>query len=80
MNKPKGKTPSLISGKKAKRIAVKRYAKCNRCKIKINSGDICFGIPNTHIKFITSYKKFCKPCFNNILSKTQEDLDAARKL
>jgi hypothetical protein len=80
MTKPKGRTPSLISGKTPKRIVVKRYAKCNRCKIKINAGEDCFGIPNTRIRFISTYKKFCKSCFNNIIAKTEHDLEAARNL
>lgn len=80
MSKPKGKTPSLISGKKPKRIDVKSYAKCKRCKIKINGGDDCFGIPNIRVKFITTYNKFCKACFKDILTKTQHDLDEAQKL
>lgn len=80
MDKPKGKTPSLISGKKPKRISVKSYAKCKRCKIKITHNDDCFGIPNPRIKFITTYNKFCKSCFNDILCQTQDDLDKAREL
>ena len=32
MNMPKGKTPSLISGKKPKKILIKRNIKCTRCK------------------------------------------------
>lgn len=80
MNKPKGKIPSLLSGKKPKRIILKRATRCKRCKVKLSTSDPCFGIPDIRIKFLTSYNKFCKSCFDNILTQTQQDLDTARNL
>lgn len=80
MSKPKGKTPSLISGKKPKKVKVKKRINCVRCKCAIEAGADCFGIPNIRVRFLSPIKKYCKQCFDNIIDQTQRDLDEARNL
>lgn len=77
---PKGKTPSLISGSngKPKRVVVERKSSCYRCEDDIHPGQNCFGIPRTGS--FSSSRRYCKECFEKILSKTAEDLDLLKKL
>jgi len=69
MSKPKGPTPSLISGKKPKRVTVIRQSKCARCKNSIMPDEDCFSVPQTGWN-ILSPKKYCRICFNKIIDKT----------
>jgi hypothetical protein len=78
-NKPKGKTPSLISGKRPRRVDIKQKAKCVRCKDSMPAGADCYGIPRTGLRFL-SLKKYCKECFNKIIVETQNDLDEIKNL
>ena len=78
--KPKGPTPSLISGSngKPKVVDVEKKSHCARCGCEINAGDECFGIPKAG--GFSSVKRHCRPCFQTILDQTQKDLDALKKL
>ncbi|MCI4625763.1 MAG: hypothetical protein L3V56_07350 [Candidatus Magnetoovum sp. WYHC-5] len=81
MGKPKGPTPSLISGSNGKpsmAIAGKERM-CVRCKSKITKGDRCFEIPKVTAGF-SSKKPFCQNCFRDILDKTEADLEECQKL
>ena len=78
-NKPKGKTPSLISGKRPRRVDIKQKIKCDRCKDLMLKGSDCYGIPRTGLRFL-SLKKYCKECFDKIIAKTQSDLDEIKNL
>lgn len=80
MRKPKGKTPSLISGKKPKKVLVKKSIKCARCRELIAVNAICIGVPNIRIKFLSSIKKYCKLCFEKIINQTEYDLGEAKAL
>lgn len=78
-HKPKGPTPSLISGKKPKKVKATGKSKCARCKKQIILDDPCFKIPQVGWS-ILSPKKYCIICFNKILDKTQQDLDKIKNL
>ena len=80
-NKPKGRTPSLISGSNGKphKVDVKGRSLCARCKDSIEIGQKCFGIPKTNSRF-RKVSRYCKECFDNILDKTQDDIDLLKKL
>jgi len=81
MTKPKGKIPSLVSGKKPKLIDVKRKITCTRCQTDIKAGEKCFGVPNIRIKaFITTYKKYCRVCMEQIITQTERELNDIKEL
>lgn len=79
--KPKGKTPSLIGGSngRPKRAEVKRRSECSRCHSAIEKGADCFEIPKVGGSF-SNAKRFCAGCFQNVLSKTAEDLEELHNL
>lgn len=56
--KPKGRTPSLISGKRPRRVKVSGKVKCARCKNEIIKSQDCFCVPRTGFGPI-SPRKFC---------------------
>jgi hypothetical protein len=76
MIKPRGKTPSLISGSSGKPILVEagRLRSCTRCKGDILKGVKCFEIPKIGGGF-TPKKPYCSDCFSEILQETKSDLD-----
>lgn len=80
-NRPRGKTPSLIGRVNGKplRVEVERKSKCSRCKIDIEIGQDCFGIPTARSRFV-NIRRYCKECYFDILDKSQKDLDSMRKL
>jgi len=81
IQKPRGKTPSLIgsSNGRPKRVIVKRKSKCCRCHKDICPGQDCFGIPKTGAGF-SSLKRFCKECFENIITQTRKDLEDIKNI
>lgn len=78
-NKPRGKTPSLIgsSNGRPKRVIVEKRSECKRCHGSIEAGQDCFGIPSGQFG---SLKRYCKPCFDNILEQTYKDLEEVKLL
>ncbi len=76
MSKPKGKTPSLISGASGKPEAVRALKKshCARCHSDILKDERCFDIPKTSGPF-KSTKRYCTGCFTSILEQTDKDID-----
>jgi hypothetical protein len=81
MLKPKGKTPTLISGAsgKPKMVVADGKSHCARCEGVIAAREQCFEIPKIGGAF-TNKKRHCKTCFVAILAKTREDLDELGKL
>lgn len=77
----KGKTPSLIglSNGRPVRIEVLKKCSCCRCKSDLSVGNDCFGIPKSGAGF-SKIKRYCKECFQNIIQKTESDLDEIKKL
>lgn len=72
---PKGKTPSLIGsslGRPEVATAGKRCA-CSRCEAVIPMGERCYDVPQPSKPFSRT-RRFCVPCFKNVLDKTKEDL------
>lgn len=81
---PKGKTPSLISGKngKPKLITVAKASSvtdCARCDHLFQTGDECFEIPQMGKAYAYAIR-VCKDCFKSILSQTQSDLNELIKI
>ena len=79
--KPKGKTPSLISSTNGKPTPVKvqRKGKCSRCKSDIENGVNCFEIPKIGLGY-KKRKRVCKICFINIIQQTEKDLTKIKNL
>ncbi|MEE9443141.1 MAG: hypothetical protein V3V99_10805 [candidate division Zixibacteria bacterium] len=79
--KPKGPTPSLISGTNGtpKRASVKRKSACKRCKTTLEKGTTCIDIPQSG-RGVSSKKRYCNDCFKNILEKTKSDLEELSSL
>ena len=75
MKKPKGKTPSLITGLSGKpiRVVAKRSRNCSRCSSIICLREKCFEIPRIGGGFSTR-KTFCINCFEEILIQTKKDI------
>ena len=78
---PKGRVPSLIGGTngRPRRAEVKRLSHCYRCDDDIVAGRMCIEIPKLGDAFANS-KRVCDSCYQAILLKTTEDLDALRLL
>jgi len=68
----KGKTPSLISGKKPSLVLAKRRRHCARCKREICSGSNCADVP---IPGTLGDKTYCLDCLLEIIEKSREDLN-----
>lgn len=79
--KPKGPTPSLIGSTngRPRRIDILGKSKCSRCHTALAAGTTCVAIP----KLGTGYsclKRVCDDCFQQILQKTAEDLEAVKAI
>jgi hypothetical protein len=68
----KGKTPSLISGKRPSLVQAIRRRQCTRCKREICSGSHCADVP---IPGTLGDKTYCTDCLLEIVAKSREDLD-----
>jgi len=81
MSKPKGKTPSLISGSNGKPnyVIAQRASRCFRCHIEIISQEKCVEIPKLGGPF-TQKKRICLNCFRDILRQTKKDIEALEKV
>jgi hypothetical protein len=79
--KPKGKTPSLISGKNGRptRVVVGKESHCHRCNATFQKGQTCIAIPQTGESFARE-KRVCDECYKLILEQTAKDLEKIRKL
>jgi hypothetical protein len=78
---PKGRTPSLIGSAngRPKKVVVEKKSTCNRCEDDILVGQDCFGIPKLGGAF-SSVRRYCKECFDKIVSQTYIDLEEVKKL
>jgi hypothetical protein len=78
---PRGPIPSLIGGTNGRpeREDVGRLSKCYRCDDAIPAGRSCIAIPKLGSGFTTK-RRVCDSCFEAILTKTTEDLEALRHL
>lgn len=78
---PRGPVPSLIGGANGRpeREKVGRLSKCYRCEETILAGLLCVAIPKLGSGFATK-RRVCDECFQAILTKTTEDLEALRHL
>ena len=74
--KPKGKTPSLISGQngRPKRVTVGKASKCHRCDATLSKGQTCIAIPQTGKPFAQE-KRVCDDCYRLILEQTRNELE-----
>lgn len=81
INKRKGPTPSLIGSAngKPKRVEVLKKSKCSRCCVELLAGQTCIEIPKARSAYSAS-RRFCDDCYQGILKKTVEDLEAAKAL
>lgn len=79
--KPKGKTPSLISGKngRPKRVTVGKESHCHRCNATFHKGQTCIAIPQTGESFAHE-KRVCDECYKEILAQTLKDLEEIKLL
>lgn len=78
---PKGKTPSLIgfANGRPSRITVKKKSSCVRCSDAILAGADCFNVPQKSAGF-TREKRFCKTCYDLVLSQTSKDLESLKAI
>jgi hypothetical protein len=78
---PRGPTPSLIGSTngRPKRVDVLKKSECSRCHTQFVAGQTCIAIPKLGQAYSTS-RRVCDECFQAILQKTSEDLEAARKI
>ncbi len=79
--KPKGKTPSLISGQngRPKRVTVGKASKCHRCNSALSKGQTCIAIPQTGESFAKE-KRVCDECFKLIIEQTLRDLNEIQQI
>jgi hypothetical protein len=79
--KPRGPVPSLIGGTngRPKRVPVLRKSECSRCRGPFVAGQTCIEIPKLGAGYSTS-KRVCEECFQGILQKTCEDLEAIKAI
>lgn len=77
--KPRGPVPSLIGGAngRPKRAPVQRQSKCSRCHVPFAKGQTCIEIPKLGSAY-SNPKRVCDSCFQGILKKTYEDLEAVK--
>jgi hypothetical protein len=75
-------TLSLISGQKPKLLKAKGKCKCRGGKHHIKANDGYFAIPDRLVKghYTPTPKRYCAACFNKIMTKTENDLEAFRKV
>ena len=75
--KPRGPVPSLIGSTngRPKRVSVGRKSECSRCHASLLKGQTCIAIPKLGAAFSVS-KRVCDECFQAIVWKTREDLEA----
>ncbi len=58
-----------------KRVPVGKKSECSRCHTSLLKGQTCIAIPKLGKAFSAS-KRVCDECFQAILQKTGEDLEA----
>lgn len=80
---PRGKTPSLISGKNGcpKKVTVLKASSvtdCARCDHRFETGNECVQIPQMG-KAYSAHIRVCQNCFSLILAETQKDLDLLKE-
>jgi hypothetical protein len=81
MLKPRGPVPSLIGSAngRPKRVPVLKKSECSRCHSIFLAGQTCIEIPKVGSAYSTS-KRVCDECFQVILKKTCEDLEAVKAI
>jgi hypothetical protein len=67
----RGKTPSLISGKKPRFVVAKGVRHCKRCDRELSKGTTCIEIP---IPGSMGHKTYCQDCFSEILEQSSQDI------
>lgn len=79
--KPRGPVPSLIGSTngRPKRVPVLKKSECSRCHVPFVAGQTCIAIPKLGAAFSKS-KRVCDECFQGILQKTCEDLEAIKAI
>lgn len=79
--KIRGKVPSLIglSNGRPERVDVKKKGICSRCKCDIHRGDDCLIVPKATSGY-TAKKRYCRQCFEEIVSQTKKDLKSIETL
>lgn len=80
MKTRKSPIPTLISGSsgKPKTCIVERRCECRSCSASIEKGQTCFEIPKKAA--FTKMWRYCQSCFQQILKKTKNDLEALENL
>lgn len=68
----RGRTPSLISGKRLSLTVAKRKRQCVRCEREIHRGNHCADVP---IPGTMGDKTYCTDCLLEMAEKSREDLD-----
>jgi len=78
---PRGPTPSLIGGEngRPRRATAKKLCECDRCGEALPKGCACIDIPRLGGAF-KGNRRVCDDCYQKILVKTCEDLEAAKAL
>ena len=78
---PKGPVPSLIGSTngRPKRATVRKKSECSRCHRPWVAGESCIQIPKLGAGYSSS-RRVCEDCFQGILRKTSEDLQALEAL
>lgn len=79
--KARGTTPSLIGSSNGRptRSTAKKLCSCSRCHENLVAGTPCVDIPKVGGAFVSS-RRVCNDCFEKIIQKTQEDLDALKQI
>lgn len=79
--KPRGPVPSLIGSTngKPKRVPVKKKSECRRCHAPFVAEQTCIEIPKLGAAYSKS-QRVCDECFQDILQKTSEDLEAIKAI
>lgn len=77
IGKPRGRSPSLIGSTLGtpKLVTIAKSTPCKRCGTALHKGLVCYAIPQLGGAF-TNLRRYCTPCFRNILQKTKEDLES----
>ena len=79
--KPRGPVPSLIGSTngRPKRVDVLKKSECSRCHVTFEKGQTCVAIPQLGTGY-SSDRRVCDECFQEIILKTTEDLEAAKAI
>ena len=79
--KPKGRVPSLIGSTngRPRRVPVRKKSECSRCHQPWVAGVTCIEIPKLGGAYSSS-RRVCDTCFQAILRKTGEDLEALHSI